>query len=161
MPVLSLPRHLGGAQTAGDARLPGPPGFAMRLYVALRRSKLDRALARGEDPVAQRALSVRAGQLASPTGRARVAAALERALEASCGRRVLTAAVAPDPTALRRNRSLLLDLVDRLRSPEPVAAAGVARLLVLLRDGCSPLYLPAPPEVLGDDLDRAHRLLTP
>ena len=120
-----------------------------------------RALARGEDPVARRALAVRAGQLVSPRGRARLVAAVERAVVAALAPRALTSAVAPNPTAVRLNRSALFDLVDRLRSPEPVAAAGVARILVLLRDGCSPLYLPGQPERLSRELDRANRALSP
>lgn len=158
---ISLPRRPGAAHTAGDAPLPGAPGIGVRLYVALFRSKLDRALARGEDPVARRALAVRAGQLVSPRGRARLVAAVERAVVAALAPRALTSAVAPNPTAVRLNRSALFDLVDRLRSPEPVAAAGVARILVLLRDGCSPLYLPGQPERLSRELDRANRALSP
>ena len=88
---------------------------------------------------------MRAGQLVSARGRERVVGGLERAIAAARAPRALTAAVAPDSTALLSNRSALLDLMDRLRSPEPVAAAGVARLLVLLRDGCSPLYTPPRP----------------
>jgi hypothetical protein len=160
MPSISLPRHLGSAHTAG-ARLPGPPGLAVRLYVALFRTTLDRALARGEDPVTRRTLAVRAGQLASPRGRARVITALERAFAAARAPRALTSAVAPDPTAIRANRSALLDLFDRLRAPDPVAAAGVARILVLLRDGCSPLYLPARPDLLAAELDHVQRALAP
>jgi hypothetical protein len=149
MASISLPRHLGSAHTAG-ARLPGPPGLAVRLYVALFRIKLDRALAHGQDPVSRRALAVRAGQLASARGRARVVTALERA-----------SAVAPDATVIRLNRSALLDLVDRLRAPDPVAAAGIARILVLLRDGSSPLYLPARPDLLAAELDHVQRALAP
>jgi hypothetical protein len=59
------------------------------------------------------------------------------------------------------NRSALLDLIDRPRCTEPVAAAGVARLFVLLRDGCSPLYTPARPDLLARELDRVHRALAP
>jgi hypothetical protein len=161
MPSVSLPRTVGGVHSPGGLRLPGPPGLLVRLWVALHRSSLDRALARGEDPVLRSALAVRAGQLASPCGRARVANALERALRSALPPRPFTAAVAADPAAMRLHRSQILDLVDRLHSPEPVAAAGVARLLVLLRDGCSPVYLPGPPEALCDDLERADRLLAP
>jgi hypothetical protein len=59
------------------------------------------------------------------------------------------------------NRSALLDLVDRLRAPDPVAAAGIARILVLLRDGSSPLYLPARPDLLAAELDHVQRALAP
>jgi hypothetical protein len=161
MASISHPRHLGGPHTAGDARLPGAPGFGVRTYVAVSRPQLDRALARGEDPVTRRALAVRAGQLVSTRGRERVVGALERAIAAARAPRAFTSAVAPNPTAVLSNRSALLDLIDRLRSPEPVAAAGVARLLVLLRDGCSPLYTPARPDLLAHELDRVHRALAP
>jgi len=161
MASLSLPRHGTRAHGGLAWRLPGPPGFGLRLYVAMVRPSLDRALARGEDPVSRRALALRAGQLAGPRGRARVVVALERAFTAAVAPRSITSAVAPNPTAVRPNRSALLDVVDRLRAPEPVAAGGVARLLVLLRDGCSPLYLPARPEQLAHELDRVHRALAP
>ena len=149
MASISLPRHLGGLHSAGDARLPGAPGFGVRVYVAVSRSKLDRVLA------------VRAGQLVSTRGRERLVGALERAIAAARAPRALTSAVAPNPTAVLGNRSALLDLIDRLRSPEPVAAAGVARLLVLLRDGCSPLYTPPRPGLLARELDHVQRALAP
>jgi hypothetical protein len=139
--------------------LPGPPGLGLRLRVALSRARLDRALARDGGSVARRALAVRAGQLASPRGRAGVAASLERAFAAALGPHPPTSAVVPSPTAIRANCTAFLDLVDRLRSPEPVAAAGLARILVLLRDGSSALYLPARPELLTCELDRVHRAL--
>jgi hypothetical protein len=159
MASLSLPRSL--VHSAGDARLPGPPGPLVRLQVALHRGGLDRALARGEDPVTRRALAVRAGQLVSTRGRERVVGAVERAIAAARAPRAFTSAVAPNPTAVLSNRSALLDLIDRLRSPEPVAAAGVARLLVLLRDGCSPLYTPPRPDLLAREIDHVHRALAP
>ena len=159
MASISLPRSL--VHSAGDVRLPGPPGPLVRLQVALHRGGLDRALARGEDPVTQRTLAVRAGQLVSARGREHVVGALERAIAAARAPRAFTAAVAPNPTAVLRNRSALLDLIDRLRSPEPVAATGVARLLVLLRDGCSPLYTPPRPDLLARELDHVHRALAP
>ena len=161
MASISLPRHLGRTHTAGVSRLPGPPGLGLRLYVALFRPSLDRALARGEDPVTRRALAMRAGQLVSARGREHVVVALERAVAAARAPRAFTAAVAPNPTTVLSNRSALLDLIDRLRSPEPVAATGVARLLVLLRDGCSPLYSPARPDLLAGELDHVHRALAP
>jgi hypothetical protein len=143
--------------------LPGPLGPGLRLYVLLRRGKLDRALARGEDPVASRALALRAGQLAGPRGRELVVAGLERAVHAAeqSSRRFVGAAVLPDAAAVRANRSAMLDLVDRLRSPEPVAAAGVARMLLLLRDGSSALYTAGAAQQLGRELDRAYRALSP
>ena len=137
------------------------PSLAVRLYVALFRLKLDRALACGEDPVTRRALAVRAGQLASPRGRAGVVTALERAFAAARAPRTLTSAVMPDPTAIWANRSALLDLADRLRTPDSVAAAGVARILALLRDGSSPLYFPARPDLLAAELDQVQRALGP
>lgn len=139
--------------------VPPPPRLGLRVYVALCRPKLDRALARGEDPVTRRALALRAGQLASPRGRERVVTALQRALAAAADQRVLTSAVAPNPTVIRANRSALLDLVDRLRASEPVAAAGLARILVLLRDGSSPLYLPTPSDPLAAELDQVQLAL--
>ena len=93
--------------------------------------------------------------------RARAAAGLEGILAAvdSPAPNVLTAAIAPNPTAVDTNRRELVELVDRLRSDEPVAADGVARVLALLRDGTSPLYTPGPPYVLAVHLERAEHAL--
>ena len=65
------------------------------------------------------------GSSVSTRGRERVVGALERAIAAARTPRALTSAVAPNRTAVLSNRSAL-DLVDRLRSPEP-GPRGVSR----------------------------------
>jgi hypothetical protein len=132
----------------------------VRLGVLVHRGTLDRALAHGADAANTRMLALRAGQLAGTRCRTTLADALEDALAATdrSARRRASAAIDPDRTAVRSNRTALLDLVDRLRAPEPVAAGGVARLLMLLRDGGGPLFAPGVPGQLTralDDVDHA------
>jgi hypothetical protein len=131
------------------------------LSVLLHRNKLDRDLALGADPVSSRALALRAGQLAGRRGRGRAATAVERVIQAADdGAARFSSAVPPNRAAICSNRAELLHLLGRLRGPEPVAANGVARLLRLLRDGTSPLYVPGAPYLLADELERVDRALS-
>src|SRR3954451_11258534 len=106
--------------------LPARPlgaGAGVRVRVFWHRTGLDRALAAGADPASSRELAVRAGQLTGPRGRGLAAQSLECMVNAAAGGpdgRVTSGVVVPDVGALRANRSALLDLLDRLRSPEPV-----------------------------------------
>jgi hypothetical protein len=115
-----------------------------RLRVLLNRPGLDARLAQGEHPSGHAALALRAAQLCAPGTRTRVASGLERALTDD-GRPGLSAAVPINRRAVHAARPYLVQLIETLRSPAPVAPQGVARALRLLTDAASPLYPPAQP----------------
>lgn len=162
MPLASIPARPGSVAAPELPAVPRPVGVGVRLAVLLRRTTLDRRLARGADPVTSRALALRAGQLAGPRSRDLAVFGLESALSEAQrrGPRYLTSAIAPDRAAVLANRDALLAIVDRLRSPSPVRPAGVARLLVLLRDGAGPLFVTGEPGSLAHELDAIQRALS-
>jgi hypothetical protein len=112
----------------------------LRMRVALRRRRLDAALADGADPAVSRELSVRAAQL---TGRA------EREALADSLDTIITEADRPGPPNLARvpvvrdevigARARLIDLELRLREGR-CRAQGVVLVRRLLSDGTGPLY---------------------
>jgi hypothetical protein len=120
------------------------------------RSGLDAALARGADPCGSPALAYRAVRLTSERGRARLAASLDRVLDAAArparGRSV---AVPPCRDEVMAAGSLLIQARELLRSRRPVYSQGVARIENLLRDGGGPLYLPARRGALRHELEVA------
>lgn len=127
-----------------------------RIAVRLRASRLDRELARGEPPEATVRLALRAQHLVRPEIRRQLAGSL---------RRLLGAAQSPGPAALpvpvprdlvRAASVELRELIDRLVSPAPVPARGVAMVSVLLHDGGGPLYRRS----RGDDLPARVREAT-
>jgi hypothetical protein len=121
---------------------------------------LDRELARGADPFTSPRLARRAAKLCQPRTRNKVAAEIQRVVEAADEPPPLpTAAVPLNRCAIRDLRSLLLTLADDLRADEPVSAGGVAMVRQLLRDGSSPLYYPADAGELEEELRRASAAL--
>ena len=52
-------------------------------------------------------------------------------------------------------------LIDRLRSPEPVSARGVAKVRALVHDGAGPLYYPAAGNSLRRSVEDAIQALDP
>lgn len=134
--------------------------LALPCRVWLRRPSLNRRLAQGEDPTASRALALRAGQLASPRTRQRLAEAIERVIEeAKEGPRRLSAAAPVSRQAVTTARPLLLTLAGELRTPGPVRAQGVALTRRLLTDGASPLYALQDERALESAIDEARRTL--
>lgn len=117
-------------------------------------SGLDAALARGADPCGSPALAYRSARLTSEGGRERLAASLDRVLDAAvrpAQRR--SAAVPPCRDEVVAAGPLLIQARALLRSRTPVYSQGAARLEDLLRDGGSPLYWPAQPGALSHELE--------
>ena len=116
-------------------------GPRQRLEARLRAWTLDAALARGACPDSSVVLSLRARTLISR----RMRHQLSRRL-----RHVLSLAQRPSrpphwtvPVCRRevtRARAEVEALADRLISPDPVEATGVARVKMLVSDGSSPMY---------------------
>jgi hypothetical protein len=103
---------------------------------------MNHALALFREPIrARRRTARRVRRLTKDHTRARLAGGLERALaDAESGAPRLGAAVPVQRAAVLRCRDDLLTVTERLRSPAPVYAQGVAMIGELLTDAGSPLY---------------------
>jgi hypothetical protein len=124
-----------------------PPARLLRLRVWLRRWRLDRELADGLPWETGAARALRAAQLAGMPTRRRVARSLLRLVAEVQGTPVATvsasSAVPPCRAAVRPWCEALTGLAERLEHGGAVSPRGVARALVLLCDGASPLFNPA------------------
>jgi len=117
---------------------------------------LDAALARGVDPWRSPALAYRSARLTSERGRQRLAAALNRVVDAATQpARGWSTAVPPCREEVVAAGALLVQARDLLRSDTPVYSQGAARLENLLRDGGGPLYRPAWRGALQHELEVA------
>lgn len=116
-------------------------GLLDRLVVRVHAGKLDHDLAEGASPDITEALALRAQMLVRPSMRRDLAGSLEEilalAMEASIWPHL---PVAPCCDRVRDAAEEFHLLIDRLCSPGPVPAQGVARTSVLLSDGDGPLY---------------------
>jgi len=112
-----------------------------RLLARLRASRIDRDLAQGASPEFTVALALRARHLVGPESRRSLARSIENIVadaDRFAQRRQLKI-----PLCRRRIREASIELgevSERLRSGGPVSARGVAKLELLLADGCGPLY---------------------
>jgi hypothetical protein len=108
----------------------------------LRRASLDARLAAGEDPQSAPDLALRARQLCDLHTRRALGRDIVALLNRAGDQRwSLTSAIPRSGAAIDAARPALTQIAIALRSPEPVRAQGVARVLVLLRDGNGPLYV--------------------
>jgi hypothetical protein len=124
-----------------------------RARARLRRSSLDRALARGEDPCESSALAHRAARLTSERSRQRLAAWIEEILaRVSRPARSPSVVVEPDRDEVWTAAAQLARVRELLRSDTPVYARGVAMLERVLSDGGSALYLPVERGQLSHEL---------
>ena len=126
------------------------PGAADRLGCALRSRRLDRELAAGLRPEGSPRRSLWAALLVAPVQRRRLATTLERLVAAAHDPGTRPARRLPPPTRTRIRACTpdLRRLAGRLAAPQPVAAAGMARVRLLLVDGGGPLHGPAPAAAL-------------
>lgn len=120
-----------------------------RLLVAVAAAKLDRELANGVRQDASAALSRRAQRLIEPSTREQLGRQLRRIVK-DAHERAVTGARVP----LNRNQVLEAEddlrlLASRLQSPARVSARGVAKVRLLLTDGCGPLFYPRGTKDLG------------
>lgn len=109
-----------------------------RLAFRLRFASLDAALAAGEAPESRAALALRAARLIAPRMRRRLARSLRAFVEMST--RPSIPRRAPIGPHVRHAARDLLELADRLETPGPVSARGVALVCVLLSNGNGPLH---------------------
>ena len=137
---------------------PGKSGWdprvriGLRLRVRLHRAALDRQLSEGlaADGFEERAL--RARQLEDGETRRRLARAVRSLIADSELPAVarMCSAVPVSRSAVLPWRQALLGVAERLERDEPVDACGVARVVVLITDGCSPVYNPDATHSMGD-----------
>jgi hypothetical protein len=132
------------------ATLASDPSLTLRLRVRLHRLELTRRLAEEADPFASPELALRARQLTAPREVRGCVKGLERVLrEAAARSRGLTAQAPLQREAIVAARPFLLNLRQRLRMTENPRPAGVAQAVLLLTDGCGPLYAPSYPGTLA------------
>ena len=117
------------------------PSLAARLTARLRAHQFDRQLAVGVPAPAGSALAVHQARLTSVAEREAVARTLRRAVhEARAGGDPLSSRVPVHPNNIRAAEDLIDAITLRLHSPQPVSARGMARLRVVLANGCGPMY---------------------
>jgi hypothetical protein len=134
------------ADEPADAVLGRAARLRDRLAARWRVGPLDRALAAGVAPEAGAALVLRAQTLIGAPARRALAQRVERAVRDALGAPAwLASRVAPSRRAVVDAADELDAVVELLREPGPVAAAGVARVALLLGDGCGPLYVDGSP----------------
>lgn len=116
-------------------------GARQRLVARLRAWSLDGALARGACPDSSVVLSLRARTLISGRTRRQLSRRLRQLVQlAERPSRPPNWSVPICRSEVIRVRAELEALADRLISPEPVEATGVARVHLLVTDGSGPMY---------------------
>ena len=134
---------------------------AVRVFVRLHRTSLDRELALGADPCTNPQLACRARELCRPGLRRQLGADVERALDAAgVPAPLLTGSIPLDRYSIRECETSLLGLAEDLRSDRPVYARGVALTRLLLTDGDSQIYAPSKPWRLAAAARSARAALT-
>jgi nucleotidyltransferase/DNA polymerase involved in DNA repair len=113
----------------------------LHLGVTLRRTQLDRVLARGADPDESSELALRARQLCGGRTRRSLARGIERAI-AQAERYSQSTALPVNREEIARARPLLVRLAERLRAPEDASPRGVAAVRLLLTEDTSPIMSP-------------------
>jgi hypothetical protein len=123
-------------------------GWRQRVAARLHAARLDAQLGAGEPPESAIALAVHAERVARPAQRRLLAQSIQRVL-ALADRPPPVRAAPVDLCAVRRARTQLEELADRLASARPVDVRGLARVRTLLADGSGPLYGHRAPEALA------------
>jgi hypothetical protein len=113
-------------------------GLLLRVRTYLTRRNLDRELADGADPDTSAALRMRADQLRSIEGRARIADRLQRVLDEAHAPSRLHFVLRPHRAEIRARAPELQDLIERLRSSLPITPRGAAMSARLVTRGESP-----------------------
>jgi hypothetical protein len=117
------------------------PSLAARVTAWLRASQFDRQLAVGVTAPAGSALAVHQARLTSVAEREAIAWGLRQAVhDAHAGARPLSSRIPVHPNNIAAAEDLIDTITLRLHSPRPVSPRGMARLRVVLADGCGPMY---------------------
>jgi hypothetical protein len=117
------------------------PSLLARVTARVRAYQLDRQLAVGVPAPAGSALAVHQARLTSVAERESIAWALRQAVcEVRFGGSPLSPRIPVHSTNIAAAEDLIDAITLRLHSPRPVSARGMARLRVVMSDGCGPLY---------------------
>jgi len=111
-----------------------------RLLARIRAAELDVELAAGTSPESSVALALHAGHLCEPPQRRLLARSLRRVVAAAENQSASRVKAPVCRPAVRRARSDLEAVIERLLAAGPVDVRGVARVRTLLADGGGPLY---------------------
>jgi hypothetical protein len=125
------------------ARFPrrAPTRQVVKVRAALRRRRLDAALAAGADPWSAAELMLRASRLTSLTARQEIATALQELVTLAKQHRAVSPYVRIRYRVVIEHRDILLELAAQLREPAPVSVTVVATLAWLALDESSPVYV--------------------
>ena len=157
MPTIANPPTPSGLHdlSAGDVGPFRTDGRASRslavwLRVLSRRAALTRELAEGAAPTSSPELAMRAAQLTSAGRRRQLGRTLRRTIdEARRPQMTRSRAVIVLRPAVLDAEPAINALIERLRSPQPVSAEGMAIVEQIVSDSeASPLYNPAEPGTL-------------
>jgi hypothetical protein len=117
------------------------PSLVARVTARLRAYQLDRQLAVGVPAPAGSALAVHEARLTSVAERESIARVLRQAVrDTRVGGTPLSARIPVHFNNIAAAEDLIHTITLRLHSPRPVSARGIARLRVVLSDGCGPMY---------------------
>jgi hypothetical protein len=131
-------------------RAPDGPSLMLRARVWRKRLELDAALAGGAEPARSEELELRAKQLVDRKTRNRLASAITRLVRIADGYRAPITTPDPPfrPKQVQDNRSLLVELAERLRGTRSVPLRGMALTSLLLNEGRGPLTTQSDPATL-------------
>src|SRR5262245_6107184 len=133
-------------------------GLRMRVWWA--KDRLTRELARGAASTDSRQLALRAGQITAKHTREVVAESIDELLVRAGSAKPLFGSQVPiQREKVGEVRRELMDLLERLRQPEPVRPQGMAELLLLLTDPEQPLWGLGSADELGDAIIEAQEHL--
>ncbi|WP_036436171.1 hypothetical protein [Mycobacterium sp. URHB0044] len=120
-----------------DVRAP----LLVRLRTRLFAYRYDREIEDGISPVPGSPLAVHGARLVSPQERDDLAGALRTIVrDADVIRGPFTSRIPVHSAAVHHAAPVIDEVCDRLTDPFPVHARGMARLRIVLSDGCGPLY---------------------
>ncbi len=164
MPAIADPYRDRPYTSFGTSRDDNPDdshSLRLRLRTARRRAELTRELAEGMNPSTRPELALRAAQLTGDRNRRAIARSLRRTIsEAHKPPMTRSRMVLIQRAAVIDAESAINAMVERLRSPEPVQAQGMALAERILTnaDG-SPLYNASEPGTLHDEMRGAAAAL--
>jgi len=155
------PLVLLSAAERGDVVVARRAGWRARVTARLRANRLDTELARGAAPT-RAALALRAQDLGELRIRDRLGRSVRRILDdARTERRRSIAMVSTQRSEVLAAAWELDRIAEKLLTPGPVAASGVAQVRLLLIDGAGPLYTRDGPLGLRAAATRALDALQP